>query len=129
GAVSSIRSALIKRALDMLETMARDKPEDYQSFWKHFGSVLKEGVAEDFANRERIARLLRFSSTHGDSEDNKVSLQDYLNRAPENQKIYYLVADSYKTARHSPYLEIFSKKGVEVLLLTDRIDEWLMSYL
>ena len=128
-AVSSIRSALTKRVLDMLESMGKKNPDDYATFWKNFGSVLKEGVAEDFGNKERIARLLRFTSTHEDTTDQKVSLQDYVNRAPENQKIYYLIADSYKAAKNSPYLEIFRKKGVEVLLLTDRIDEWLMSYL
>ena len=128
-AVASIRSALTRRVLDMLESMSKDRPEDYAVFWKNFGSVLKEGVAEDFANKEKIAGLLRFHSTHEDTGEQKVSLGDYVNRAPEKQKIYYLIADSYKAARHSPYLEIFRKKGIEVLLLTDRIDEWLMSYL
>jgi len=133
-AVSSIRNALTKRVLDMLETMSKDKPEDYKVFWKHFGSVLKEGLAEDFVNRERIAKLLRFASTQsGDAEDN-TSLEDYLARAKaekgdEQKKIYFLIGDNFKAAKNSPYLEIFRKKGIEVLLLTDRIDEWLMSYL
>src|SRR5690606_9448405 len=100
-----------------------------RTFWEHFGSVLKEGLAEDYANRERIAKLLRFASTHSRDGKDLVSLEDYLGRAGERKKIYYLIADSYKAAVSSPYLEIFRKKGVEVLLLSDRIDEWLMSHL
>ncbi len=129
-AVESIRNALTKRVLDMLDKMARDKPEDYAGFWEQFGSVLKEGMAEDFANRDRIAGLLRFSSTQEKDGGRKISLKDYLDRMqPGQDKIYYLIADSYSAATSSPYLEVFRKKGVEVLLLTDRIDEWLMSHL
>ncbi|MFA5630670.1 MAG: molecular chaperone HtpG [Porticoccaceae bacterium] len=129
-AVTSIRTALTKRVLDMLESLVKDRPEDYGSFWEHFGSVLKEGVAEDFANRERIAKLLRFNSTTSANSDDRTSLDAYKSRAgDEHKKIYFLIADSYKAAASSPYLEIFRKKGIEVLLLTDRIDEWLMSYL
>jgi len=128
-AVTSIRTALTKRVLDMLEGMANNNPDDYRTFWEHFGSVLKEGLAEDYANRERIAKLLRFASTHSRDGKDLVSLEDYLGRAGERKKIYYLIADSYKAAVSSPYLEIFRKKGVEVLLLSDRIDEWLMSHL
>jgi len=128
-AVSSIRSALTKRVLDMLEKMATDNPEDYKTFWAAFGSVLKEGMAEDFANREKIAELLRFTSTAAD-KDQKISLADYVARIkPSQDKIHYLIADSYEAAINSPYLEIFRKHGIEVLLLTDRIDEWLMSHL
>lgn len=129
-AVSSIRSALTKRVLDMLNQMAKDDPDNYKVFWKNFGSVLKEGVSEDFANREKIAGLFRFASTFTGEEGGQVSLDDYLARAGEQQKkIYYLIADSHIAAINSPYLEIFRKKGIEVLLLTDRVDEWVMSYL
>src|SRR5690606_8466926 len=114
-AVTSIRTALTKRVLDMLEGMANNNPDDYRTFWEHFGSVLKEGLAEDYANRERIAKLLRFASTHSRDGKDLVSLADYLGRAGERKKIYYLIADSYKAAVSSPYLEIFRKKGVEVL--------------
>lgn len=128
-AVSAIRSALTKRVLDMLENMASENPEDYKKFWGAFGSVLKEGMAEDFTNREKIAELLRFSSTAAD-RDEKISLADYVARIkPSQDKIHYLIADSYEAAINSPYLEIFRKHGIEVLLLTDRIDEWLMSHL
>lgn len=128
-AVSSIRSALTKRVLDMLEKMTAGNPEDYKTFWQAFGSVLKEGMAEDFANREKIAELLRFSSTATD-KDQTIFLTDYVARIkPSQDKIHYLIADSYEAAINSPYLEIFSKHGIEVLLLTDRIDEWLMSHL
>ncbi|ALM53301.1 molecular chaperone HtpG [Halomonas huangheensis] len=127
--VDRIKSALTKRALDMLKKLARDK-EAYQGFWNTFGSVLKEGPAEDSANREKIAELLRFATTHTDSATQDQSLADYVSRMQEGQdKIYYIVADGFNAARNSPHLEIFRKKGVEVVLLHDRIDEWLMSHL
>ncbi len=127
--VEKIRSALTKRALDMLKKLAKDKAA-YQTFWNTFGSVLKEGPAEDFANREKIAGLLRFSTTHTDSATQDQSLADYVERMQEGQqKIYYIVADSFNAAKSSPHLEIFRKKGIEVLLLNDRVDEWLMSHL
>ncbi|MGS2743099.1 molecular chaperone HtpG [Halomonas sp. LS-001] len=127
--VDKIKSALTKRALDMLKKLAKDK-EGYQTFWNTFGSVLKEGPGEDPSNREKIAGLLRFSSTHTDSTTQDQSLTDYIERMKEGQqKIYYIVADSFNAAKNSPHLEIFRKKGIEVLLLNDRIDEWLMSHL
>ncbi len=128
--IDSMKSALTKRVLDMLEKLAKDKPEDYQTFWKAFGQVLKEGPAEDFANKEKIAGLLRFASTSDASGEQSVALADYLGRLKEGQdKIYYLTGESYAQVKNSPHLEVFRKKGIEVLLLTDRIDEWLMSYL
>ena len=128
--VDAMRSALTKRVLDMLEKMAKNDAENYQAFWKEFGQVLKEGPAEDFSNKEKVAGLLRFSTTHSDSETQDQSLADYVGRMQEGQdKIYYVVADNFKTARNSPHLEVFRQKGIEVLLLTDRIDEWLMSHL
>ncbi len=128
--VTSIRSALTKRVLSMLDTLASKEPEKYQSFWNEFGEVLKEGAGEDFANREAISKLLRFSSTHDDAEDKHVTLEGYLERMIDGQgQIYYLVADSYETAKSSPHLEVFKARGIEVLLLFDRIDEWLMSSL
>jgi molecular chaperone HtpG len=128
--VDAMRSALTKRVLDMLEKMAKKEPEDYQAFWKEFGQVLKEGPAEDFGNKEKVAGLLRFSSTHDDSEEQNQSLADYLSRMQDGQeKIFYVVAENFKTARNSPHLEVFRKKGIEVLLLSDRIDDWLMSHL
>ncbi|OLO05357.1 MULTISPECIES: molecular chaperone HtpG [Salinicola] len=127
--VDSMKSALTKRALDMLKKLAKDK-EAYQTFWNTFGDVLKEGPAEDYANRDKIAGLLRFSTTHTDSTTQDQSLADYVERMKAGQqKIYYIVADSFNAASHSPHLEIFRKKGIEVLLLHDRIDEWLMSHL
>ncbi|MBA2779248.1 molecular chaperone HtpG [Billgrantia kenyensis] len=127
--VDKIKSALTKRALDMLKKLAKDQ-EAYQNFWNTFGSVLKEGPAEDFANREKIAALLRFSTTHTDSATQDQSLADYVSRMKEGQeKIYYIVADGFNAAKSSPHLEIFRKKGIEVVLLHDRIDEWLMSHL
>ncbi|MCE9662655.1 molecular chaperone HtpG [Halomonas sp. M5N1S17] len=127
--VEKIKSALTKRALDMLKKLAKDK-EGYQTFWNTFGTVLKEGPAEDYANREKIAGLLRFSTTHTDSATQDQSLADYVERMKEGQsKIFYIVADSFNAAKSSPHLEIFRKKGIEVLLLSDRIDEWLMSHL
>ncbi|WNH50140.1 molecular chaperone HtpG [Stenotrophomonas aracearum] len=128
--IDSMKSALTKRSLDMLEKLATDKPEVYAGFWKQFGQVLKEGPAEDFNNREKIAGLLRFASTHDASGEQSVSLADYLGRMIEGQdKIYFLTGDSHTQVKDSPHLEVFRKKGIEVLLLTDRIDEWLMGYL
>ncbi|MEG2806256.1 molecular chaperone HtpG [Stenotrophomonas sp.] len=128
--IDSMKSALTKRSLDMLEKLATDKPEVYAGFWKQFGQVLKEGPAEDFNNREKIAGLLRFASTHDAGGEQGVSLADYVGRMIEGQdKIYYLTGDSHTQVKDSPHLEVFRKKGVEVLLLTDRIDEWLMGYL
>ena len=128
--IDSMKSALTKRSLDMLEKLANDKPEDYAKFWKNFGQVLKEGPSEDYGNREKIAGLLRFASTHDASGEQSVSLADYLGRIKEGQdKIYYLTGESHAQVKDSPHLEVFRKKGIEVLLLTDRIDEWLMSYL
>ncbi|WP_162040348.1 molecular chaperone HtpG [Undibacterium sp. YM2] len=135
--IKAIREGSTKRVLGMLEDLAnadgddaQAKKDKYATFWKEFGQVLKEGVGEDHANKERIAKLLRFASTHNDSDAQNVSLADYLSRAKEGQdKIYYLTAESYATAKNSPHLEIFRKKGVEVLLLTDRVDEWMLSFL
>ncbi|MFM2476818.1 molecular chaperone HtpG [Celerinatantimonas sp. MCCC 1A17872] len=127
---ANLRQACTKRALSMLEKLAKREGDDYQKFYKEFGNVLKEGPAEDFANRERIAKLLRFASTHTDSSEPTVSLEDYVSRMKEGQdKIYYITADSYEAAAHSPHLEIFRKKGIEVLLMHERIDEWLMNHL
>ncbi len=126
----NLRSALTKRVLQMLQKLAENKPEEYQAFWKEFGLVLKEGPAEDSSNIETIAKLLRFASTHNDSDAQTVSLEDYVSRMVEGQeKIYYITADSYAAAKNSPHLELFRKKGIEVLLLSDRIDEWMMNYL
>ncbi|UUQ66187.1 molecular chaperone HtpG [Pseudomonas fuscovaginae UPB0736] len=128
--IDSMKSALTKRVLDMLEKLAKNEPEKYKGFWKNFGQVLKEGPAEDFANKEKIAGLLRFASTQGEEGEQVVSLAEYLARAKEGQdKIYYLTGETYAQVKNSPHLEVFRKKGIEVLLLTDRIDEWLMSYL
>ncbi|MBC3374351.1 molecular chaperone HtpG [Pseudomonas sp. SWRI92] len=128
--IDSMKSALTKRVLDMLEKLAKNEPEQYKSFWKNFGQVMKEGPAEDFANKEKIAGLLRFASTQGDDGEQVVGLADYLARAKEGQdKIYFLTGETYAQVKNSPHLEVFRKKGIEVLLLTDRIDEWLMSYL
>ena len=128
--VDSMRSALTKRALDMLEKLAKDKPEDYKAFWTNFGQVLKEGPAEDYGNREKIAGLLRFASTHDTSGEPSVSLADYMGRLQEGQdKLYFLTGESHAQIKDSPHLEIFRKKGIEVLLLTDRMDEWMMGYL
>ncbi len=128
--VTSIRNALTKRVLNMLETMAAKEPEDYQAFWDEFGEVLKEGAGEDFANRETLAGLLRFATTKGDGSVKSVSLKDYLERKAEDQEaIYYICGETYETASRSPHLEVFKDKDVEVLLMFDRIDEWLMSTL
>ena len=126
----SLRTGCTKRVLQMLERMAKNDAEKYQSFWNEFGNVLKEGPAEDFSNKEKVAGLLRFASTHNDSSDQTVSLADYISRMKEGQdKIYYVTADSYQAAKNSPHLEIFKKKGIEVLLMGERIDEWLMQHL
>ena len=127
---AALRKALTKRSLQMLEKLAKDDAEKYLQFWKEFGLVLKEGPAEDFSNKETVAKLLRFASTHNDSSEQTVSLDDYISRMKEGQKaIYYITADSYVAAKNSPHLELFNKKGIEVLLLSDRIDEWMLSYL
>ncbi|MGQ8366849.1 molecular chaperone HtpG [Glaciecola sp. 1036] len=126
----SIRQGCTKRVLSMLERMAKNDPEKYASFYAEFGNVLKEGPAEDFANKDKIAGLLRFASTHNDTNEINVSLADYIERMKEGQdKIFFVTADSYQTARTSPHLEVFRKKGIEVLLLGERIDEWMMNYL
>ncbi|MDE9432410.1 molecular chaperone HtpG [Xenorhabdus bovienii] len=126
----NLRNALTKRVLQMLDKLAKDDTEKYQTFWQQFGLVLKEGPAEDGSNKEAIAKLLRFATTHNDGSAQTVSLEDYLSRMTEGQeKIYYITADSYAAAKNSPHLELFRKKGIEVLLLSDRIDEWMMSYL
>jgi molecular chaperone HtpG len=128
--IDAIRSANVKRILGLLEALASEEPEKYQQFWKEFGRVMKEGPAEDFANRERIASLLRFATSTSTGEDQTVSLDQYLERVVEGQeRIYYITADSLPAARHSPHLEVFRQKGIEVLLLTDRVDEWLVSHL
>jgi molecular chaperone HtpG len=128
--IDSIRSGSTKKVLGMLEKMAKNDPEKYQKFWTEFGRVLKEGPAEDFANRDKIGKLLRFSTTHTDAAEQAVSLDDYIGRMQEEQdKIYYIAADTHAAAKSSPHLEIFRKKGIEVLLLSDRVDEWLTSHL
>ena len=128
--IQSIRTGAVKRVLDLLGGMAKDDSEKYAKFWEHFGRVLKEGVVEDGRNREQVAKLLRFASTHGADDAQSVSLDDYVSRMKEGQKgIYYITADSYRTARHSPHLEVFDKHGLEVLLLADPIDEWLVMHL
>ena len=128
--IENIRTGSVKKVLGMLEKMAKNKPEKYQKFWVEFGKVLKEGPAEDFANREKIAKLLRFSTTQTGDEEQTVTLDDYVSRMQEGQeKIYFIAADSHAAAKNSPHLEIFKKKGIEVLLLSDRVDEWLTSNL
>ncbi|WP_297471335.1 molecular chaperone HtpG [Acidithiobacillus sp.] len=128
--IDQMRSGSVKRILGLLEEMAGKEPEKYQTFWNEFGRVLKEGPGEDYSNREQIAKLLRFASTHTDTDTQNVSLADYLARMAEGQdKIYYITADSFLAAKNSPQLELLRKKGVEVLLLSDRVDEWLTSHL
>jgi molecular chaperone HtpG len=128
--IDTIRAASIKKILGHLEKMARNNAEDYAVFWKEFGRVLKEGPAEDFANKEKIARLFRFASTHNDSDIEDVSLDDYISRMKDGQdKLYYITGDSYAAVKNSPHLELFKKKGIEVILMHDRVDEWMMSYL
>src|SRR6185503_13773219 len=128
--VDAIRAGCAKRVLGLLEDLAKNDPPKYAGFWSEFGRVLKEGVGEDHANRDQIARLLRFSSTHDDAETNSVSLEDYLGRMKEGQdRIYYVTAETFLAAKGSPHLEIFRKRGIEVLLLSDRVDEWLVANL
>ncbi len=128
--VRVIRDGSTKRVLSLLEDLVENKPEQYTTFWEQFGQVIKEGVGEDTANKERIAKLLRFASTHADNAAQTVSFAEYVGRMKEGQdKIYYVSADSFAAASHSPHLEIFRKKGLEVLLLSDRVDEWMLSYL
>ncbi|UQG61120.1 molecular chaperone HtpG [Marinobacter sp. M3C] len=128
--VDSIRTAVTKRVLDMLSKLSKKEGDEYQKFWNEFGAVLKEGPAEDFSNREKIAGLLRFASTHTGEEAQNVSLEHYIGRMKEGQKkIYYITADNFMAAKSSPHLEVFRKKGIEVLILSDRIDEWMMGYL
>ncbi|MHB0983733.1 MAG: molecular chaperone HtpG [Thiobacillus sp.] len=124
--IDAIKAGSVKKVLGLLEDLAENQPEKYVEFWNAFGKVLKEGPGEDYANRERIAALLRFASTHTDTDAQVVSLKDYIGRMKEGQSaIYYITADSFAAAKHSPHLEIFRKKGIEVLLLSDRVDEWL----
>ena len=126
--VDTIKKASVKRILSELDKMSKNKPEDYAAFWKEFGMVIKEGVVEDFANKDKISNLLRFASTETDSADQTVSLKDYISRMNDDQKnIYYVTADSYDAAKGSPHLEIFKQKDIEVLLLSDRVDEWLVA--
>ena len=128
--IEAIRSGCTKRVLALLEDLAQNQKEKYAGFWKEFGLVLKEGVGEDHANKEKIAALLRFASTHADNEEQSVSLADYIARMkPEQEKIYYVTAESFLAAKNSPHLEVFRKKGIEVLLLAERVDEWLVSNL
>jgi molecular chaperone HtpG len=128
--VKAIREGVGKRTLAMLEELAESNPEKYTAFWQAFGQVLKEGVGEDQANRERILKLLRFASTHADSAEQTVALADYVGRMKEGQtKIYYVTGETWQAARNSPHLEVFRKKGVEVLVLTERVDEWMLSFL
>lgn len=128
--VKAIREGSVKKVLGLLEDMAANEAEKYTSFWKEFGQVLKEGMGDDPANKERIAKLLRFATTQSEGEAQTVSLADYVGRMKEGQdKIYYVTADTYAAAKYSPHLEVFKKKGVEVLLLSDRVDEWMLSYL
>jgi len=128
--VDSIRAALTKRVLDMLAKLAKNEPEKYATFWTQFGAVLKEGPSEDNGNREKIAKLFRFASSSSEGAEPTVSLADYIERMKEGQdKIYYVTGDSYSVIANSPYLEVFRKHGIEVLLMSDRIDEWMMGYL
>ncbi|CAG1770162.1 molecular chaperone HtpG [uncultured bacterium] len=128
--ISAIKTGAVKKVLGMLEQLAKNEPENYATFWKEFGAVMKEGVIEDYANKERVAKLLRFASTHNDENTPNITLEDYVSRMKEGQEhIYYVTADSFAAAKNSPHLEIFRKKGIEVLLLSDRIDEWLVSHL
>jgi molecular chaperone HtpG len=128
--VDAIKAGSVKKVLCLLEDMAENKPEDYAKFYQEFGRVLKEGPGEDFANKDKIAGLLRFASTKADTDAQEVSFKDYISRMqPEQDVIYYITADSFAAAQHSPHLEIFRKKGIEVLLMSDRVDEWLLGSL
>lgn len=125
--VDAIKKGSVNKVLGLLEDLAKNKPEDYAKFWAEFGRVLKEGPGEDFANKDKIAGLLRFASTHNDNETQDVSFADYIARMKEGQEaIYYITADSFAAAQHSPHLEIFRKKGIEVLLMSDKVDEWML---
>ena len=128
--VDAIKNGSVKKVLGLLEDLAKDKPDDYAKFWSEFGRVLKEGPGEDFANKDKVAGLLRFASTHADNELQNVSFADYVSRMkPEQEVIYFITADSFAAAQHSPHLEIFRKKGIEVLLMSDKVDEWLLGSL
>ena len=128
--IDNIRSGSVKKVLGLLENLAKKESVKYQEFWNVFGKVLKEGPGEDFANKEKIAKLLRFASTHQEGDAQTVSLDDYIARMkPEQEKIYFITADNHAAAKNSPHLEFFKEKGIEVLLLSDRVDEWLMSHL
>ena len=129
-AVDSMKSALTKRVLDMLEKLKKKDADKYQEFWKEFGNVLKEGPSEDQVNKDKIAKLLMFATTHGTDATQNQTLEDYVSRMKADQKkIYYIASETWQTAKNSPHLEVFRKKGIEVLLLSDRVDEWLMSHL
>ena len=129
-AVDSIRAAAVKRVLDLLENLAANEPEKYATFWKEFGRVFKEGLVEDHANRERIAKLLRFASTHKDTDTQDVSFTDYIARMKQGQEtLYYLTAESFKAAKHSPHLELLRQKGIETLLMYEAVDEWVVTHL
>ena len=128
--IEAIRKGCTAKVLGLLADLAESDKEKYAKFWREFGRALKEGVGEDFANKDKIAKLLRFASTHADTADETVSLADYVGRMKEGQeKIYYVTAESFNAAKNSPHLEIFRKKGIEVLLLSDRVDEWVVSHL
>ncbi len=128
--ITAIKSGAVKKVLGMLENLAKNEPEKYATFWAQFGAVIKEGPIEDHANKARVAKLLRFASTHADTDKQDVALEDYVSRMKEGQEhIYYVTADSFSAAKNSPHLEIFRKKGIEVILLSDRIDEWLVTNL
>jgi len=128
--IERIRSGCVKRVLSMLETMAENDKEKYAKFWEQFGPVMKEGPAEDYANKDKIANLLRFASTHNDQSEQAISLKDYVSRMKEDQdSIYYIIGDTFTAAKNSPLLELFRKKGIEVFLMSDRVDEWLVSNL
>lgn len=128
--VQSLKSACTKRSLSMIEKLAKSEDDSYEKFWDNFGQVLKEGTIEDMSNKEKISKLLRFSTTHDDVEKQRISLDDYISRMKEDQdKIYYITASSFNAAKSSPHLEVFRKKGIEVLLLSDRVDEWLVSHM
>jgi molecular chaperone HtpG len=128
--IDAIRSGSTKKILSVLEDIAKNEPEKYAELWNEFGPVIKEGVIEDHANKERVAKLCRFASTHNNDNAKTVSLDDYVSRMKDGQdKIYYITAESYNAAKNSPHLEVFKQKGIEVLLLTDRVDEWVASQL
>ena len=128
--LEKIRSGAVKKVLGLIEDLAQNDPDKYTLFWKEFGQAFKEGPIEDHKNKDRIAKLLRFSSTHNVGEEQTVSLEDYIERMKDGQeKIYYITAESYAAAKNSPHLEIFKKKGLEVLLMHERVDDWLVGYL